>query len=308
MPDIPEEDDDKHMLERVREASIFMYSSLHSDDYENVNIDILIPDHSSQTSIKNLEHIKAEEEDTVKEITINNDTDNDEEIKNSAIEVTRVVENEHVLRKNVQHLNSTENIISEYDAAMTYKLERYSISKSEENLKIKTDDVSLNISSIHHCDITRDDSDINLKSETKGIFENEMKCRTQSDGHLIDRPKREKLNRRSSLVSSLKSGTFEWNFDYVSPYAMTEKQKQETLARKRRLHKRRKMMGKRKRLENERREQGNTQAFKNWKQRKTEEKLISSGRAHTASFAFGKSNRYMYDTHNGMYISSRQQN
>lgn len=209
--------------------------------------------------------------------------------------ITRVIENVNPLRKDVPHLNSTENIISEYDAAMSYKTESYGVSKSDLNLDLNGNGGSQKISVQNQFELSRDDSDVHLKTESKTKAEKDMRPRmNKSEGNLADAVKKERFNRQSSLISSLTSTSFQWNFSYSSPYALTEKEKQAILERKIRMKKKRRQLERRKREEKEQRERENAVAFENWKQRKRAETASSSEKAVTGPLASRKSNRYKY--------------
>lgn len=234
------------------------------------------------------------EEDIVHDIKTCLDR-NENEINN--ILITRVVENVSPLRKDVPHLNSTENIISEYDAAMTYKTESYGVSKSDLNLDLKSNDVTQKISFQNEFELSRDDSDVHLKSESKTNVEKDIRQRmNKSEGNLVDAVKKEGFNRQrqSSLISSLTSTSFQWNFSYSSLYALSEKENQAILERKIRMRKRRRQLERRKREEKEQRVRENAIAIENWKQQKRAESASSSKKAVTGPLASGKSKRYKY--------------
>ncbi|XP_053400694.1 uncharacterized protein LOC123559173 [Mercenaria mercenaria] len=288
-PNIPEENID----ESTRSTGDMFHSvqSAHNDEnlYNNIRSDIK---YEGNADIKT-EVIREKDRDgltgelgekKLEDVTV---TDIKENVENSFLEnrtdeilVTRVAENVNVLRKDVPHLNSTDNIFSEYDAAMTYKADTHCISKSDISINIKGIDWKMNRAEPKSLEYTRDDSDLNLKSDSKLKREKRTKARlNKSEGNLKDAVKSERLKRKSSLISRLTNEPLEWNFVYNSPYALTEKQKQENLDRKIRMQKRKKQLERRKREEKERRERENAYAFEKWKQRKKEEALINSKHA-----------------------------
>ena len=196
---------------------------------------------------------------------------NIQENKNDEIVVTRMTENENTLSKDLPHLNSTENICSEYDAAMIYKANHNSISKS---------DVLVNINSSekqNHFKYSRDDSGLNMKSEHKLKNQIETDGRlNKSEGNLIAAVKSGNLKRTSSKISKLSNEPLEWNFVYRSPYALSDKQKQNIIDRKVKMQKKKVQLEKRRQNEKEKRLQENQLAFEKWKQNKMKETTMKN--------------------------------
>ena len=233
---------------------------------------------------------RASSEDIVK--SINREEESIQEITDE-VSITRVLKNENTLRKDLPFLNSTENIFSEYDPAMTYKAEAgWKLSKSEEGLN------STNIKSISKeippktFEFTRDDSDLNLKSQSKLEAEGQVGIRANScsEGTLTEEKKSKSLKRRSSLISKITSKSFEWNFDYISPYAMTEKQKRERFEFSQRMKKRRIQIRRQNHAEKDKKQYENNLAFEKWKRQKHDEKT----RGDIGSFNSKTSNRYRF--------------
>ncbi|XP_045206923.2 reticulocyte-binding protein homolog 2b-like [Mercenaria mercenaria] len=321
LPEIPEEDESiRQSFVSVRDESSVIVQSIQSDtsktqqttvncelatdraDEENTDIVKKIITKTNNVSetddIKNTSHVKVNskngEEDLVKDIHINVNNGLIEN-KQSEVLVTRVIENDNLLRKDIPHLNSTENIFSEYDAAMTYKTESRGISKSDVSINLKGANCGQKEIKPNAFEFTRDDSDVNLKSESKIKAEKEIKARNiKSEGNLTDAVKSKIVKRKSSLISRITSKSFEWNFEYISPYAMSAKQKQERLERKVRMQKRKRKLVKLKREEKEKRLQENTLVFEKWKQQIKDKSRGISKRTETGSFGSGKLKRYRY--------------
>ncbi|XP_060605718.1 uncharacterized protein LOC132758182 [Ruditapes philippinarum] len=233
---------------------------------------------------------KSSGEDLVK--TINCESETTQDIK-SEVSITRVIENENILRKDLPYLNSTEHIFSEYDPAMTYKSESEWKSKSDEGLHLQSIRFERKNIAPRAFEITRDDSDLNLKSQS--TIEVEMheatKVSSRSEGTLTDDMKIKSLKRRSSLISKVTSKSFQWNFDYISPYAMTDKQKRERYELKLKIRKRRMLALKQKLADKERQQYENKLAFEKWKLRKQGEKHYEGD---IGSFNKRKFNKYNY--------------
>jgi hypothetical protein len=233
---------------------------------------------------------KSSGEDLVKTIICESETTQD--IK-SEVSITRVIDNENILRKDLPYLNSTEHIFSEYDPAMTYKSESEWKSKSDEGLHLQSIRFERKNIAPRAFEITRDDSDLNLKSQS--TIEVEMheatKVSSRSEGTLTDDMKIKSLKRRSSLISKVTSKSFQWNFDYISPYAMTDKQKRERYELKLKIRKRRMLALKQKLADKERQQYENKLAFEKWKLRKQGEKHYGGD---IGSFNRRKFNKYNY--------------
>lgn len=220
-------------------------------------------------------------EDTVEHFKNSMVIDAKHDDKVNDIEITRIVENDNILRKDVPHLNSTENIFSEYDPAMSYATNKTGMPKQEELPSVikpvKETKDTFEAKKTKSFEFSRDDSDLNLKTKSKLIADNtRKKVFHKSESNLTDAVKLDKRNKKPSMISSLNISEFKWNFDYISPYAMSEKQKMEVIARKVRLEKRQKQREKRKRQEREKRERENTEAFVKWKQTKKDQ-LTTAG-------------------------------
>jgi len=106
-------------------------------------------------------------------ITVKNQTciqevisENDNNTNDDNIEITRVIQSQSKLKKEVPFMNSTENIFAYYDAAMIYNIKTQSICKS--NISISKDTTAKENNLLSGCFQTMDEDRISIKS-TKSL-------------------------------------------------------------------------------------------------------------------------------------------
>lgn len=214
-------------------------------------------------------------DDTVLEVQIENENKNVDS-DSEEIEVTRIVVNQTMPDKDIPHLNSTENLFSEYDPAMTYIYDTCNIngergsrmSKSAEKLN-PTDNHKSNVNQQQYAP---DDSVSNtLPSTGKGLLSRRVH---KSEGNLLEILARSppRNRRTTSTLRLVRSGSIKWDFHYISPYAMSEKEKSEMLARKERMRIKKKNAERLLKEAKERRERENTAVFEAWKRKKFSER------------------------------------
>ncbi|XP_052282082.1 microtubule-associated protein 9-like isoform X2 [Dreissena polymorpha] len=203
--------------------------------------------------------------------------DNDENI-----EVTRLIENKTGMSKDVPFVNSTEHIFQEYDAAMSYASSMTMTDRSKTESEL-TPNMSIRR--------RKDEKVVNVvkpfgeKHNSFGLLSSKTESHIKmskrkhpsrlhkSEFNIINALKKESqtLARKSHLKKSFsRSNSLEWNFEYVSPYAMTLEQKEALMERKRKLQKRKENSEKKKRAEKEKREKECEEVYEKWLQKKKE--------------------------------------
>lgn len=228
------------------------------------------------TGIRNADiHTRDESavDDTVLEVQIENENKNSDI---EEIEVTRIIVNQTMPDKDIPHLNSTENLFSEYDPAMTYLYDTCNITRERASHMSKSveelNPIDNHKSNVNQQQYAPDDSVSNALSSTgKGLLSRRVH---KSEGNLLEILARSPTrNRRAtSKLSLVRSGSIKWNFHYISPYAMSEKEKSEMLARKDRMRIKKKNAERLLKEAKERRERENIAVFEAWKRKKFSEK------------------------------------
>ncbi|XP_060605729.1 chromatin assembly factor 1 subunit A-B-like [Ruditapes philippinarum] len=202
--------------------------------------------------------------DDIVEPLDSNDVENIIENKSDEIVVTRITKIEKPLRKDMPHLNSTENIFSDFDATVTNETENYNISKSD--LSIIIDCVENKNNQKNVFVFSRDDSALDMETDNKTMSKIKTQDRMhKSEGNLVDAIEKGNSTRISSEISY---EPLEWNFVYRSPYALSDKQKQDIIDKRVKLKKKKEQIKRQKEKEKEKRLQKNQLAFEKWKQSK----------------------------------------
>lgn len=174
------------------------------------------------------------------------------------VEVTRILENKEMPNKDLQALNSTENLFSDYDPAMVYRANASKPVVGEDT---------------NYLGYSRKTESADKPIQYTGKIETQLEQVKET----AQINKMQTLNKclkpkKKSALKLVRHNSLEWNFAYISPYAMSEKEKEQILERKVRLERKRKHTERRKAIENERRRQENEAAFNAWKTRKRSEK------------------------------------
>jgi hypothetical protein len=153
-------------------------------------------------------------------------------------------------------------------------MERELKSKSDDSLHLTCIRCEQNDIAPRDFEYIRDDSDLNLKSQSKieidAQLETKITITSSSEGTLLDDKKKNALKRRSSLKYKVTKKSIQWNFNYISPYALTDKQKRENNELKLKTQKQRKQALRRKFFEKEKKQYENHLAFEKWKRQKHE--------------------------------------
>jgi len=233
-------------------------------------------------------------------------SENDNNTNDDNIEITRVIQSQSKLKKEVPFMNSTENIFADYDAAMIYNIRTKSICKN--NISISKDTIAKENNLLSGCFQKMDEDRISIKStkSTKSLRSKTLlklnsslkSAKSESDIKFSSRNNAGRLNksesnlqkhgkmkrfgsRKSSLKSSITSAhTIKWNFDYISPYGLNEEQKMTMQKRKLKLQRKQNMLEKKKRLEAEKRKEEGARAFEEWLQKKKELAIVSSNKLY----------------------------